>query len=420
MPKRFTRNVSKVKLSCRVGCGLATVAWGLCQGAGQAHAVEAEAKKAEPAPPAGISVRASGIIKPEMIYSTGVETFGKNTLVAPTAAAHPIVDPNNDEWRQSFQLQQSRFSLHVGEGSGLEGHAEIDFVDAGFAKSSPIQGATLRVRLAYINYEIAEHQTLMAGQNWDIFSPLNPTMMNYVAVAYQAGNSAFLRPQFAYLNTAGPIEFAAAIGLRTQNTGPSVGNLEYGLLPTFAARVGYRSGSTWAGVSAIAASLLTQGPPDKESTTAYAVNAFAKLALGEMVSLQLEGYFGKATGSLGLLTLGYGSTDIQDAGGWASAVVKLAPEHSVWLNAGAALALDDNDVALGYDSATGTRTSINGIERNVELRGTYVYSPRKGMEFYLEPFMFLTKHKLDPADDPNDSESDRTAFGTAFGTRLKF
>jgi len=31
--------------------------------------------------------------------------------------------------------------------------------------------------------------------------------------------------------------------------------------------------------------------------------------------LNVEGYFGKATGSLGLLTLGYGSTDIQDAGG---------------------------------------------------------------------------------------------------------
>jgi len=101
----------------------------------------------------------------------------------------------------------------------------------------------------------------------------------------------------------------------------------------------------------------------------------------------------------------------------------LAQEHSLWLTAGVALALDEDDVALGYSTAGGaaaTRTSINGIARNVGLRGTYVYSPQKGMEFYLEPFMFMTRHKLDPADDPNDSEADQTAFGTAFGTRMKF
>lgn len=424
MPKRFTHAVSTVQLSRRLGCGLATIILGMCQGIRSAPAAEAEeAKKVEPAPPPAISVRVSGIIKPELIYSTGVETFGKNTLVAPTAASHPIVDPNNEEWRQSFQLQQSRFGLHVGEGSGLEGHAEIDFIDAGFDKSSPIQASTLRLRLAYLKYALAEHHTLTAGQQWDIFSPLNPTMMNMVAVAFQSGNSAFLRPQFIYEYTGGPIEVAAAIGLRTQNTGPAVGNLEYGLLPTFSARLAYREGKTWVGVSAIAASLLTQGPPDKESTTTYAVNGFAQLALGEMVSLQLEGYFGKATGQLGLLTLGYGSTDLQDAGGWLSAVVKLAPEQSLWLTASAALALDEDDVALGYataDGAPATRTSINGIERNVGLRGTYVYSPRKGMEFYIEPFLFLTRHKLAPADDPNDSEADRTAFGTAVGTRLRF
>jgi hypothetical protein len=295
-------------------------------------------------------------------------------------------------------------------------------VDADFNRSSPIQGATIRVRLAYMEYQLAEHHMLAAGQQWDIFSPLNPSMMNMVGVAFQAGNSAFLRPQFAYHYTGGPVEVSAAIGSRGQNNSPSVNNLEYGMIPTFALRLAYRSGKTWAGVSAIGSTQLTQLSP-RESKPTYAVNAFASLPVGEMVSLNLEGYYGKSTGALGLLTLGNGANlDIQDAGAWVSAAVTLAPEHSLWLTAGGALVLDADDVSPGFTAGAAagdpaTRVGINGIERNIALRATYVHTPRKGIEFFLEPFMFMTKHQLDAA---NSSDEDQTAFGTAFGTRLKF
>lgn len=397
----------------------------LAVGTAQAAETKATGDKAtgDKAAESGPSIRVSGIFKPEMTYSNGVETFGKLTLVAPTAASHPLVDPLNDEFRQSFQLQQSRFSLHVGEGSRAEGHVEVDFVDPAFAKSSPIQGASPRLRTAYVKFKIQPGHNLTVGQAWDIFSPLNPSMMNMVAVSYQSGNSAFLRPQVIYDYTGGPWEVAAAVGMQRQNTGPSVNNVEYALTPSFALRVSHRVGKAWYGFSAIGSSQVTQAPPSAQFASTYALNVFAAMPVSPSLSLKIEAYGGQNTGALGLLTLGSG-TDIKDAGGFVSAAYKMDAKNQIWLLGSGAYVLNPEDVAVGY-TETGldtppSRRGISGIESNYQVRATYVHTPTKGLEMYIEPFLYLTRHKLLQADDPSDSEADRTGYGTAIGTRYRF
>ena len=392
----------------------------------------AEEPEAEPTPPPPAPeppkpeqplFKAYGIIKPEFIVANGVETFGKTTMVAPTAAAHPISDPNHDRWAMSFQLQQTRVGLKVGEGLDVQGRLEIDFVDPAFSQSSPIQGTRPRLRLAYLTYKPGAAHTIMFGQNWDIFSPLNPLTMNLVGASFQAGNSAFLRPQLAYTYGKGEgIELSAAIGLRGQNTGPALNLLEYGLVPSFALQAGYRLGKSWFGGSVIFSSERTSLEPS-EYNVAVAGNLFASLPLTDWLSLVMEGYIGRNTNALGLLTLGSGIT-VTDAGGFLSANFKFAKIHGVWVTVGGAGVLNPNELAVGYTPATAeapaARVGIGGMIHNVNLRATYLITPKPGLDFYIEPFLFLTKHKLDVADDPTGDLENQTAGGGQLGAKYTF
>lgn len=384
--------------------------------------------EAKPEPPKPPLFLAYGFIKPEIIIGQSVETFGKAIMVAPTAAAHPIADPTYTEGALSFQLQQSRVGLKIGEGNPVSGRLEIDFIDDNFSHSTPIQGAGLRLRLAYITYKPGVGHTLMLGQNWDIFSPLNAQTMNVVGNAYQSGNSAFLRPQVAYTYGTGEgLEFTTAIGIRSQNTTAAINSLELGIIPTFALNVGLRKGKNWYGVSGIVGAEET---PAQSYNGAFAVNLFGTFLLSETFTLTAEAYVGQNTNALGLLTLGSGAA-VLDAGGFVSGNWKFAKMHSLWFTASLAGVLNPADLAVGYTPAVppvppatvGTpaaRVGIGGMESNANLRATYVLSPLEGLQFYLEPYLFVTKHKLNAAEDPAGTLSQRLAFGTQIGSRYNF
>jgi len=387
-----------------------------------------EVKPEPPKPPLFV---AYGFIKPEIIVGQTVETFGKAIMVAPTAAAHPIADPMYGEAALSFQLQQSRVGLKINDGGPVSGRLEIDFIDDGFSHSTPIQGAGVRLRLAYITYKPGAGHTFMLGQNWDIFSPLNAQTMNVVGNSYQAGNSAFLRPQVAYTYGTGQgLEVTGAIGIRSQNTTAAINSIELGIIPTFALNVGVRKGKNWFGVSGIVGAEETTAPPARSYNGAFAANLFGTFLLSEKFTLIAEAYVGQNTNALGLLTLGTGGA-VLDAGGFVSGNWKFAKMSSLLFTAGLAGVLNPADLAVGYTPAVapvppatvGTaaaRVGIGGMESNVNLRATYVLSPLEGLQFYLEPYLFLTKHKLNAADDPTGSLSQRVAFGTQIGTRYNF
>ena len=388
---------------------------------------ETPAPEAKPEPPKPPLIAVYGIIKPEIIVAKGAETFGRAILVAPTAASNPIADPNYEHAALSFQIQQTRFGIKIGEGGPLSGRLEIDFVDSTFSLSSPIQAARPRLRLAYATYKPGPQHTIMVGQNWDIFSPVNPLTMNMVGASFQAGNSAFLRPQVAYTYGTGQgIEIAGAIGLRAQNTGTTLANLEYGLVPSFAVQAGYRMGKTWFGISGIISAEQTQLEPNRVYASTFAGNLFANWVATDWLTLLGEMYIGKNTNALGLLTLGSGAT-VTDAGGHVSANIKFAQMHSLWVLAGVAGVLNPGALPIGYTPATtvdpitpAARLGIGGITSNVNLRATYVLTPMEGLQFYVEPFIFLTRHKLNAADDPTGELASRVAPGAQIGSKYTF
>ncbi len=381
--------------------------------------------------PGGIELKWYGIVKPTVVVSTGVESFGAPTSLTTTAALNPVFvsaaasGPDAASW--SFQVAQTRFGLAAGF-RNVGAKIELDFVQ--FQLATPVQAAFPRLRQAYVFYKPIDGHQILLGQFWDIFSPLNSHTFDLVGGLFQAGNSGFMRDQLAYQASFGELELVGAAGLPAQNAGGAQTNLEYGLFPTFALRAAYRKEkSAFAGVSAIATRTRMSKDVDRFSG---AVNAFGDVTLGPL-NLRAEAMLGQNGNNLGLLTLAQGSAEasVSEVGGWLSAKYGITKAHAVHLAGGAAAVLNPGDMKLGYtpavvDPANGTvttpaaRVSANGpgIEQNVALRGGYAFSPIEGLAFVVEPFLFLTRHKLAAADQKLGV--DRKAFGVEAGATYTF
>jgi len=377
------------------------------------------------------SLRLTGFIKPTVLVGNGVESYGTSTFNAITAAANPVFLSNPDQVAVGFQTQQTRLGLVIGEGGPIIGQVEVDFVD--YTKSSPAQSTTIRVRQAFAEWTINENHKLSLGHRWDVFSPLNSHTYDIVGGMFQAGNAGFMRQQLIYTGTAGSFEGVLALGLTQQNNTNAFTNVEYNRMPTIAARASYRPGkATWVGVAVIGTRLaFDAAKPTEKARLSLGANVFADLTRGAL-NLRAEAYGGQNLNNLGLLVLGQGTRtqDVQEVGGYASAKVTLAKEHAVHVVVGGAFVLNTEDLPLGYTPATAATEDkpaaaavragpaiIPGIERNVGVRVGYAYSPVKGLSISTEPFVFLTRHKLDPSVS---FDEDRFGWGVQVGGLYTF
>ncbi|AUX48505.1 hypothetical protein SOCE26_100430 [Sorangium cellulosum] len=408
--------------------------------AAAAEAAPAEAPRAAPAPPPVEQkkpedkplVRVYGIVKPTVVVGNGLESFGNPNYVAPAAAANPLFLPDPDAVGLSFQAQQTRIGVAVGEGTPVRAQVEVDLVD--FAKSSPAQAMSLRVRQAFVEWSPADGHKLTLGQLWDVFSPLNTHTYNIVGGLFQSGNSGFVRHQFIYLANLGNVELGAALGLVSQNVTAILNNVEYSRTPTAALRASYRAEKTaWVGASLIGTQLtFDANQPTEEGRLALGGNLFAELTAGSL-NVRAEAYGGQNLANLGALTLaqGYRTTDVTEVGGWVSGKLTFLDKHSVHLVAGAAVVASTDALRIGYTPGTpaagdvpGTapaRAAGNGpgIERNVTLRGGYAFAPLKGLSIVVEPSLMLTRHKLDEAAAAQ-VDADRVGWGVETGALYSF
>ncbi|MDP2341855.1 MAG: hypothetical protein Q8O67_12930 [Deltaproteobacteria bacterium] len=353
------------------------------------------------APAIAIPVRVYGTIKPTLIVSNGLESFGFQTLGATTAASNPVFDA--DAPRLSFQIMQSRFGIKAGEGTPVVGILELDFLH--LEQSSPVQQAFPRLRLAFIEWTPAPGHKLLVGQAWDIFSPLAPHTFNVVPAMFQSGNSGFLRHQIAWFETFGNVETAVAVGLVAPNASPNLSFVELGLTPSVAVRAAWkpRKGDQ-VGVAAIASS-LELGPDARRPAAGGSVFADLTFASAGKLNFRLETYGGANLANLGALTLGHGhvDADVYELGGFVSANLPLPEGFAVFATLAAATVLNPDDLQLGYQSAhddvAAVRTAATGpgLVSNSTARCGGSFSPLKGFSLLVEPFVFSSKHKLDVA-----------------------
>lgn len=391
------------------------------------HVSSALAQSALPSPPppppsaSPPLVRVYGFVRPTVAYAnSAVESYGRPNASAPTSAANPVATADVDNPALSFQVAQSRVGLSIGEGGPVRAKLELDFID--FGRASPTVAALPRLRIASVEWAINPQTSIFAGQMWDVVAPLMPHHNNVVGANFQAGNLGFMRQQLGVRRAFGPVEARLAVGLPGSNNGPTLTDLEFEGLPTFAASFTWRpSTSVMLGASGLATQLrFGQGHEQVAGVGAIDVEVTA----GPM-SLRAEGYVGQNAANLGMLTLGLGRADVnvQEAGGWLSAKVTFAQIHAVHFTAGAASVLAPSTVAAGYARATPAAAPARnygspGIEWNAAARLGYALTPVQGLTFSVEPYLFATRHHLDAVDASTDPT--RLAWGAELNTLYAF
>ncbi len=397
---------------------------------------------APPAPPPPPIVRPYGLIKPTLIFSgRPVESYSQPNASAATAAGNPVLASLLHESHYTLQVAQSRLGVWFAEGQPVRGQLEFDFID--FGKSSPTVQAIPRLRIAKVEWALSDSTVLMAGQDWDLYGPVNPHTINLVGGSFQAGNTGFMRQQVKLIWHNDSLEVGGALGLAGINAGPRPLLPEYNGMPSIAARAALLLGPAGRiGVDAFATQWrFAAGTPTEEKAFAGAFGIYGDVTPVERFNLRFEAYYGQNFANTGALALGYGRVapatmteaaklvSMKEVGGFLSAKYGFDDTNAVYGLFGLAKVLNDSDVIPSYtpavvDMTTGAVTAAAalsaangpGIKQNMTARLGYEFRYDKSLAFMFEGFMFQTQHQLDQATlTAGVLDGDRSAFGIETG-----
>ncbi len=277
---------------------------------------------------------------------------------------------NSDERQFNMTHKESRFGFKA-KGDGYEkvdvgGQVEFDMYGTAGAENK----AELMVRHAYLTVQKQNFQFL-AGQTWDLISPLNPASLNYT-VLWGCGNIGYRRPQVRLSYTA-PVDkqtnvniatgFFRTIGsdltptltLSTEVANGVDDGTEAGVPSTEGLlEIDHKSTTSLSirtGVSGLYGKMKAEGTlGSKENYESYAICGHLMLSLPSGVGISGEVYTGS---NLATYFGGINNNNTIDGthsrGGWASAWV--TPTQEVKLSAGVGLDdPDDQDLLAGSRS----------------------------------------------------------------------
>lgn len=216
------------------------------------------------------------------------------------------------------------------ESAEVSGTIEVDFQNGG-RESRQLP----RLRHGYLTLRAGTFE-LLAGQSWDLISPLWPTANND-SMMWNAGNLGDRRPQLraSLLPAAGEgtLRLAAAVGMTGAVDEQDLdmnGRLD-GLdgLPTVQALAELTMGAIRAGVWG---HLAREGLEDETELDSAALGLHARLDLAGTVWLQGEAWYGQnladVRGGIGQDVTAAGE-EIPAAGGWLEVGGKVLPEYTV-------------------------------------------------------------------------------------------
>ena len=277
----------------------------------------------------------------------------------PDAPASIGADENDSEF--AIHPRLTRLGLNL-KGPGIDGvgdpeltgNVEIDFYNIGLNDND--SRTAIRMRRAFLNLDWGDW-SMLAGQEWDIFSPLYPAV-NHDLLMWGAGNLGDRRPMMRgqYDHALGGGNFTATAGICLSGAvdSPTVeGGLRAGENsgePMLAARVGWAGklesgGAYQIGVGAHRSSEDFDpdggGPLEEDDFDSHSLSADLKVPLyRDRVSVMGEWFTGENLDDVrGGIFQGVNSTgdEIESHGGWAELVFQAS--QVVSLHAG--YALDD-------------------------------------------------------------------------------
>lgn len=192
-----------------------------------------------------------------ILFNANYVDRGANTNDIPLFAQRR--DASNDQDHQNFNMtaRQTRFGLRyegkIFEDAKLTGVFEFDLLGGKPAFANGVNFDIFRVRLAYGRIDWAK-DSLEAGQDWAVFSPLNPTTLaSYAIPGFSTSGNLWNRiPQIRYEHREGKeSKFIFTAAVLDPNAGDNAGNPaarliglgERGALPAFETRIGFTTPS---------------------------------------------------------------------------------------------------------------------------------------------------------------------------------
>jgi len=302
---------------------------------------------------AGAALVCAGCPVAEMAGTPEWTTYGKikaDFALNSNGAAQPengdyVLYIDNDDWDGAFAMtaEDTRFGAKLEMGA-VKGCVEGDF--HGDDDTGGLAGDVL-LRHAYVTLDLGNDMTLLAGQTDDVFSPLNPDVLNYT-VGWNAGNVGYRRPQFRW-------EWAPESGL-IEGVQAALSDPQTRLIgfPNIQARVGFRlSENLLLGGSIVTGKMNVGGAASAEEDI-FGLSVDVKAKLGEKLAIVGEWFTGHNLGAVGntpgyMGNIGYNLGDGDEIGCdglWAAVVLK--PIDKLTVNAGLMFETnDDDDIAAG-------------------------------------------------------------------------
>jgi hypothetical protein len=254
-----------------------------------------------------------------ILFNANYVSHGANTIDIPLFPQKHGTSSDQDHQNFNTTLRQSRFGLRydgtIFGDAKLIGVFEFDLLGGKPAFANGVNFDIFRVRLAYGRVDW-EKNSLEAGQDWAVFSPLNPTSLaSYAIPAFSTSGNLWNRmPQIRYEHRSGEkSKFILTTALLDPDAGDSSGNPaarviglgERGSLPAFEMRAGFTTPShgkeTSAGVSGHYSRLL--GVPGNPTGTtvrspidSYGVSGDANIWLSSGFRVSAEAFHGRALG----------------------------------------------------------------------------------------------------------------------------
>ena len=138
---------------------------------------------------ANLDIQLYGFIKLDAAYDTSRIENGNYAKWVENESV------NDDDDQFNMTANQSQFGAKIngpsGEDMKTSGRVEVDFYEGGSENK-----ARLMMRHAYMKLDWPEKRfNIIAGQTWDVISPLLPSTVNY-SVYWWTGNIGYRRPQF--------------------------------------------------------------------------------------------------------------------------------------------------------------------------------------------------------------------------------